>query len=117
MYFYLILTLDKIIELVYLDVHFALFFFYLAVNRLITDKTQNIFYLIAEQSVFVKYSKSMELEYSDYISCREENLPNDRGPGYDTKTHLIERLQFCRYEECGVPLHCHFSEIPSDLKW
>ena len=33
---------------------FNLFFFYLAVNKLITSKTQDIF--IFEHSVFIKYS-------------------------------------------------------------
>ena len=32
------------------------FAFYLAVNKLITDKTQNILSLIAEYFVFIKYS-------------------------------------------------------------
>ena len=31
-------------------------FFYLAVNKLITDKTQNNFSLITEHSGFIKYS-------------------------------------------------------------
>ena len=30
--------------------------FYLAVNKLITDMTQNIFYLIAEHSGFIKHT-------------------------------------------------------------
>lgn len=30
--------------------------FYLAVNKLIPDKTQNIFYLIADHYGFIKYS-------------------------------------------------------------
>ena len=43
-------------ELPYLEyVHFVLFF-YLAVNKLITDKMQNIFCLITEHSGFIKYS-------------------------------------------------------------
>ena len=36
------------------DVHFIFFISYLAVNKLLTDKTQNIFYLIAEHSGFIK---------------------------------------------------------------
>ena len=32
------------------------YFFYLAVNKQITAKTQNIFHLIAENSYFIKYS-------------------------------------------------------------
>ena len=45
--------LAKIMESVHLDnVHHV--FFYLAVNEL-TDKLQNIFCSVAEQSVFIKY--------------------------------------------------------------
>ena len=35
---------------------FILFFFYLAVNKLITNKMQNIFYVIAKYSGFMKYT-------------------------------------------------------------
>ena len=37
-------------------------------------------------------------------------------PGYDTKPHLVVRLQFWRTEECGVCLHCHYTQIHSDPK-
>ena len=30
-------------------------------------------------------------------------------PEYETKLHLMIRLQFWRSGECGVPLHCHYS--------
>ena len=36
------------------DVHLG--FLLLAVNKLITDKMQNIFYLIAENSGFIRYT-------------------------------------------------------------
>ena len=32
--------------------------FYLAVNKLTTDKTQNIFYFISEHSGFIKYLRN-----------------------------------------------------------
>ena len=48
--------MPKIKELA-LSVCFLLFgFFYLAVNKLITDKILNIFYLKAEHPGFIKYS-------------------------------------------------------------
>ena len=40
-------------KLPHLDVHLVL---YLAVNKLITNKMQNIFHLIAEYSGFMKYT-------------------------------------------------------------
>ena len=38
-------------------------------------------------------------------------------PGYDTKLHLMVRLQSCSFEECGVPFHCHYSQVDSDPDW
>ena len=49
-----VVTLAKIMELTHLeDVHLVLFYF--AVNKLITDKAQNIFYLTTEHSDFRVY--------------------------------------------------------------
>ena len=36
---------------------------------------------------------------------------------YDTKLHLMERLQFLRSGACGVPLHCYYSQVYSVLQW
>ena len=35
--------------------------------------------------------------------------------GFDTKLYLIVRLQFWRSNECGVPLHCYYSQVHSEL--
>ena len=51
-----LLFLTKIIELAHLeDIHVGCLFIYLEVNKLITDKTQKSFYLIAEYSGFRKF--------------------------------------------------------------
>ena len=31
--------------------------------------------------------------------------------GYDTKLHLMTKLQFWRSGECGISLHCHYSHL------
>ena len=31
--------------------------------------------------------------------------------------HLIARLQSWSFGKCGVPLHCHYSYVHSDLEW
>ena len=36
---------------------------------------------------------------------------------YDTKLHLIVRLQFRRSGECSIRFHCHYSQVHSDLEW
>ena len=33
--------------------------------------------------------------------------PRNNCPGYDTKLHLMKRLQYPRFGECGVTFHCH----------
>ena len=38
-------------------------------------------------------------------------------PVYDTKLHLMVKLQFWRSVEFGVPLHCHYALIHFDLEW
>ena len=39
-----------------------------------------------------------------------QNTPQRKGcPVYDTKPHLMVKLEFCRSGECTVPLHCHYS--------
>ena len=37
--------------------------------------------------------------------------------GYDTKLHLIVRVLFGSFEECGVSLYCHYSQVYSDPEW
>ena len=36
--------------------------------------------------------------------------------GYDTKLHLMVRLQSCSFE-VRVPLYCHYSQIHSEPEW
>ena len=36
---------------------------------------------------------------------------------YDTKLHLIIRLQFWQSCEYGVRFHCHYSQVYFELKW
>ena len=37
--------------------------------------------------------------------------------GYDVKLHLVARFQLWNSGECGVPLHCHYSQVHSDPEW
>ena len=46
-----------------------------------------------------------------------DDNPRKRIPGYGTKLHLLVRLQFSRFEERKIHLHCHFSRVHSDLEW
>ena len=54
--------------------------------------------------------------YSDCICCREEITPIKSASWYGTKLHPMVRLLFWRYSGYGVPLHCHYFQIHSDLE-
>ena len=46
-----------------------------------------------------------------YFSCGRGKTPSERVcPGNDTKLHLMARIRFWRSEECGVSLHCYYSQ-------
>ena len=53
------------------DVHLD---FYFAVNKLLTDKTQNMFYLIARQAGFMKYTLNYLYQWYNFSSWGEENI-------------------------------------------
>ena len=36
---------------------------------------------------------------------------------YDSKLHLMIRFEFWKSCEHGVPFHCHYSQVHSDLEW
>ena len=55
------------------------------------------------------------LDYADCINCREIRPASKiKCSGYDTKLHLMVRLQFWRSGEYRVPLHCHYFQAHSD---
>ena len=41
-------------------------------------------------------------------------LQLNKYPGYDTKLHLMVRLQSLSFEKYEVSLHCHYSQVHSD---
>ena len=50
--------------------------------------------------------------------CREVKLPlANECSGYDTKLHLMVRLQSWSFGEYGVPLHCHYAQVHFDPEW
>ena len=50
-------------------------------------------------------------------SLKSQNNTMFRCPGYDVKLHLVARYQLWSSGECGVPLHCHYSQVHSDPEW
>ena len=56
------------------------------------------------------------VEYADCIST-EGYDPLNECPGYETKLHLMMRLQFWSFGGWGVLLHCHNSQVHSDPEW
>ena len=54
---------------------------------------------------------------AECISAEEWDLiPINVSLGYDTKLHLRESLQSWSSGEWEVFLHCHYSQVPSDLE-
>ena len=39
------------------------------------------------------------------------------GAGYDTKLHLMGKHLFWSFGQCGVLLHCHYSQVHFNMKW
>ena len=48
-------------------------------------------------------------EYPDCISAEEQDPFSNEYPDNDTKLHLMVMLESWSFEECGVPLRCHYS--------
>ena len=74
------------------------------------------------QYCFQKSICQQSLEYAECTPYRRVRLlpptPEKIGcSAYDTKLHLVMRLYFKRSRECGVPLHCHYSQVHSDPEW
>ena len=45
--------------------------------------------------------------------CRRVRLHSNECLQYETKLHLMVSLQSWSFEECGIPLHCHYSQSGS----
>ena len=56
------------------------------------------------------------VEYIDCISAEGVRLPQMSVLDM-TLNYLMVRHQPWRFGECGVPLHCHCSQVLSDLEW
>ena len=46
-----------------------------------------------------------------------KNSPQKGYTDYDTKLHLIMRLQFWRFKHCEVPPHCQYLPVHFVLEW
>ena len=47
--------------------------------------------------------------------AEEKDLPNNVYPAYDTELHLMARLQYWIYKECGWNFHYHYSQAHDKL--
>ena len=58
------------------------------------------------------------VEYANCTSAEEKDPPTATMSVLDmTLNHLIVKLQSWSFGECGVPLHCHYSQVHSDSEW
>ena len=78
------------------------------------DKISYWFDVTQEYPHFKHSLCQKSLEYTDCIPWRGLK-PHWKGcPRYNAKLHLIVRLQFQSYAECGVPLHYYYFQGHSD---
>ena len=82
------------------------------------SKTQYILTEILEeyQSIYlgfysIVWHKAVQVWF---LSLGDNNYNSNTYSGYDTKLHLMVRLQFCKYRECGIPRDCYYSLVQSN---
>ena len=93
-------------------------------QRLICHKTNQtkpnhkLYPLILRIASFMKHRCQKSLEYADCTPSREVRpYPKKEYITYDSKLHLMVRLQFKRSEESGVTLLCHYTQVHSNKVW
>ena len=71
-----------------------------------------------------KYSRPFSISLVDWgyairslDLCRGVTHLTNGFPEYDTKLHLIVRLQPWSFGDCGVRLHCHDSQVHYNPQW
>ena len=62
------------------------------------------------KSLYKQLPCRQDFEYADCIPCRGVR-PHPQIGVIGKKLHLIVRFEFWRSGECGVPLHCHYSQV------
>ena len=91
-------TPREIMKLAHLERMFNFFFllFYLAVNKLITDKTQNIFSLTAEHSAFIKHilNKVNFLAVNKLITNKMQNIFSLTAEHSAFIKHFLNKVNF-----------------------
>ena len=74
-----------------------------------------------------KNNMAAKIKSHDQRRCPEGSAPGQPVPnkfpiyfpncGNNVKLHLVARFRFRSPGECGVPLHCHYSQVHSDPEW
>ena len=94
-----------------------------------TDQLIHIFSIVIPGSSFDVWRKihlaslvfsncQQSAEYTNCILCKEIWPPTPKrggGPKYNTKWYPVVRLQFWSSRKCGVPQHCYYCQVHSDL--
>ena len=78
-----------------------------------TSVHKALHYLILRDVNHYLVKSAREVENTDCIYAD----PHLTGILNITLYHRMVRLQFWSSGECGVPFHCHYSQILSDLEW
>ena len=70
----------------------------------------------AYSCIWLWYKSTGVVEYADCISA-EGLEPCKEFPEYYINLHLMVRFVSWSLGEYGVPLHCHYSQVHSELEW
>ena len=113
-----------------LSVYFALIFYDFTVerfrqnsNKLITAMVLSLYKVFNCNFVIIKLClvniSSVDWGYRIHRLhlCREVDPLPTKSILDTTLNHLMVRLQPWRFRECGVPLHCHYSQVHSNSEW
>ena len=77
-------------------------------------------YKFVDQHLYTCTLCQWGFEYTFVSPAEREDPIHKRGggcTGYDTKIYLMIRLLFWSSGECEITLHCHYSQVHSDLEW
>ena len=69
------------------------------------DRVTNSLYMLSHWRDF---------EYANFIIYRAKTSSTKECGGYETRLHLMPRLYFRIFGECGVPLHGNYAQFHSD---
>ena len=80
----------------------------------IVQRRKSVFYSQTNRTFQIWNSTNQRgLDYAELYPQQGEPLSMSVNQMYDTKLHLMMKLQFRNYRLCGIPLHSYYSQVHS----